>query len=148
MDAPIFADAPPPPSLKKASSALRGGKSSLAPLPSAAALAAFPTIDEALYSSLSSGLEALKWRTIPRPGGATMKPEAYYSLAGARAQADKGDVSGEKPMWAPQGGLDFDGRALYDAHERLGGMDATAAKRVFLATHAAALKDPENWRRY
>jgi hypothetical protein len=39
--------------------------------------------DVAKYDELSTTYEALKWRIISRPGGATMKPLNFYKLQGA-----------------------------------------------------------------
>ena len=38
---------------------------------------------------------------------------------GAKQQVDNGDVTGEKPMWASTGGLDFDGRERWEAWNKL-----------------------------
>lgn len=35
------------------------------------------------FGTLSVSYESLKWRIIPRPGGATMKPDDYYVIYGA-----------------------------------------------------------------
>jgi hypothetical protein len=35
------------------------------------------------YDELAGSFEALAWRILPKPGGATMKPADWYSLSGA-----------------------------------------------------------------
>ena len=40
-------------------------------------------------------------------------------MAGAKQQVDNGDVTGDKPMWAATGGLDFDGRERWEAWNKL-----------------------------
>ena len=47
-------------------------------------------------------------------------------------QATKGDVVGERPMWAERGGLDFDGRARWDAWAGLRGKKDGRAKLEFV----------------
>ncbi len=49
----------------------------------AASATTYPVPDVAEYEKLVAGWESLKWRIIPRPGGATMKPDDYYSIYGA-----------------------------------------------------------------
>lgn len=45
----------------------------------------FPVPDVSQYASLAASFEtAHKWRIIPRPGGATMKPDDFYAILGAR----------------------------------------------------------------
>lgn len=47
-------------------------------------------------------------------------------------QATSGDNTSERPMWAEKGGLDFEGRALWDAWAGVKGMEAEAAKLAFV----------------
>jgi acyl-CoA-binding protein len=49
-------------------------------------------------------------------------------LYGLSQQATLGDNSTERPMWADKGGLDFEGRARWDAWAALKGLDAEPAK--------------------
>lgn len=62
------------------------------------------------YPALVAKYPTLKWRIISKPGGATMKPDEYYTLAALHSQAESGDNTAERPMWAEKGGIDFDGR--------------------------------------
>eukprot|EP00959_Pyramimonas_sp_CCMP1952_P336490 7045782-Pyramimonas_sp.AAC.1 len=41
------------------------------------------------------------------------------STTAAVKQVEKGDNTEEKPMWAPRGGLDFDGREAWDNYEAI-----------------------------
>eukprot|EP00889_Picochlorum_renovo_P003665 jgi/Picre1/30695/NNA_006056.t1 len=59
---------------------------------------------------LADTYEKLNWRIISKPGGATVKPPEYYTLYAHHKQATEGDNSGERPMWAEKGGIDFEGR--------------------------------------
>ena len=43
-------------------------------------------------------------------------------------QATKGDNAAERPMWAEKGGLDFDGRAKWDAWTALKGWKPDRAR--------------------
>ena len=83
----------------------------------------------------------MAWRIIPRPGGATMKPDAWYELYAASSQAKSGDVQGEKPMWAATGGLDFDGREKWEAWKKLEGKSPAEAKLAFCAVYGRAMGD-------
>jgi hypothetical protein len=47
-------------------------------------------------------------------------------------QASKGDNATERPMWAEKGGLDFDGRAKWDAWAAVKGAKADKAKLNFV----------------
>lgn len=97
---------------------------------------------------------SLPTSTYSKPGGATVKPDDFYTLYGSvlasplpapgvaaalcptaslpvpwpchlrpclrglcsyHQQASAGDNSSERPMWAEKGGLDFEGRARWDA---------------------------------
>ena len=46
--------------------------------------------------------------------------------------AESGENTGERPMWAEKGGLDFDGRARWDAWTALKGMKPDRAKLQFV----------------
>ena len=131
--------------------------------------------DVAEFAKLKDTWEtAHKWKIIPRPGGATMKPADFYTLYGAHhaaprhacllaignshshhpsaacvQQATVGDVTGEKPMWAETGGLDFDGRERWESWEKLKGTSSQAAKELFCQTYGAALaRESDNFRKY
>jgi len=115
--------------------------------------------DPAEFEALAAAYEGLAWRVVSKPGGATVKPDEFYTLYALRffffllpekeegwadgcarlesslcplsltstptptpthtyslhQQATVGDVVGDRPMWAERGGLDFDGRARWDA---------------------------------
>jgi hypothetical protein len=47
-------------------------------------------------------------------------------------QAAQGDNEGERPMWAEKGGLDFEGRARWDAWTERKGMKPPRAKMLFV----------------
>ena len=47
-------------------------------------------------------------------------------------QAARGDNEGERPMWAEKGGLDFEGRARWDAWTERKGMKPPRAKMLFV----------------
>lgn len=91
-----------------------------------------PSYDASEFAALAASFESLAWRAIAKPGGATVKPDPYYELAALSAQAKGGDVAGERPMWAERGGLDFDGRARWDAHAVLRGLAADEARLRFV----------------
>ena len=99
--------------------------------------------DASEFAALSEKYESLSWRIISKPGGATVKPPEYYVLYAHHQQATVGDNSGERPMWAEKGGIDFEGREKWDAWEGLKGMDADKAKMAFVKAYyefpAAAL---------
>ena len=62
------------------------------------------------YETLKDEDEGLKWRLIPKPGGAVVRPAAGYEMWAATQQAAKGGQTSDKAMWAGRGGLDCDGR--------------------------------------
>ena len=134
----------PPPRVAKAPAA--GSAAAVAATALAAKEAA---VDVTQYDALAAGYEALKWRIIPRPGGATLKPDDYYPLWAAQQQVEKGDCVGEKPMWGATGGLDFDGRERHDAWLALKGLDREAAIRAFCVAHARVMEHAEeNFRKF
>ena len=47
-------------------------------------------------------------------------------------QAVKGDITTERPMWAEKGGLDFDGRARWDAWTAVKGTKPEKVKLNFV----------------
>eukprot|EP00873_Tetraselmis_striata_P038839 jgi/Tetstr1/459103/TSEL_004553.t1 len=87
------------------------------------------------FDKLCGKYESLKWRIISKPGGATMKQDSYYVLYGFEQQATKGDVSGERPMWAEKGGIDFDGREKWDHWKECIGMEPEQAKMEFVRAY-------------
>jgi acyl-CoA-binding protein len=54
-------------------------------------------------------------RFAPLQACATPESLAPLTRRPARAQATSGDNAGERPMWADHGGIDFHGRACWDA---------------------------------
>ena len=52
-------------------------------------------------------------------------------------QAARGDNEGERPMWAEKGGLDFEGRARWDAWTERKGMKPPRAKMLFVQASPA-----------
>ena len=103
------------------------------------------------YETLKDEYEGLKWRLLPKPGGAVMRPAAWYELWAATQQAAKGDQTSDKPMWAEHGGLDFDGRERWEAWAKLKGLDPPDAKKKFLAAYGKAMsadRKKMNFREY
>lgn len=49
-----------------------------------------PDEDVTEFASLGDSYEKLSWRLESKPGGATVKPEAYYTLYGLYMQATTG----------------------------------------------------------
>ncbi|CAL5220970.1 g3077 [Coccomyxa viridis] len=91
--------------------------------------------DSAEFADLVTKYEKLNWRIVSKPGGATMKPDHFYQLYGFHMMAENGENATERPMWAEKGGLDFDGRARWDAWTALKGMKADRAKLEFVRTY-------------
>lgn len=91
--------------------------------------------DKGEFTALANKYESLNWRIISKPGGATVKPPEYYVLYAHHQQATQGDNSGERPMWAEKGGIDFEGREKWDAWEGLKGMDGEKAKEAFVKSY-------------
>ena len=52
-------------------------------------------------------------------------------------QAEKGDNTTERPMWAEKGGLDFEGRAKWDAWMAVKGVKPETAKLEFVRVSVA-----------
>ncbi|GIL84875.1 hypothetical protein Vretimale_9697 [Volvox reticuliferus] len=69
---------------------------------------------------------------VSKPGGATVKPDDFYRLYALHMQAVQGDITTERPMWAERGGLDFEGRARWDAWSALRGTDPAKARLRFV----------------
>ena len=53
-------------------------------------------------------------------------------------QATKGDNSEERPMWAEKGGLDFEGRAKWDAWTAVKGFPSNKAMLAFVKVQLLA----------
>ncbi len=62
-------------------------------------------------------------------------------------QAEKGDNATERPMWAEKGGLDFDGRAKWDAWAAVKGAKPDKAKLSFVKVGHLLHADAEHRRR-
>ena len=88
-----------------------------------------------LFQELSEQYKNLKWRKIQLPGGATRFPEEYYVLYALAMQATKGNNTGEEPMWAETGGLDFEGRLQWAAWNTRKGADANWCKKKFVQAY-------------
>jgi acyl-CoA-binding protein len=56
-------------------------------------------------------------------------------LFAATPQATQGDNTAERPMWAEKGGLDFEGRARWDAWTNIKGMAVDKAKMQFVKSY-------------
>lgn len=56
----------------------------------AAVKVSVPPLPLEQYESVVATWKDLKWRVIPKPGGATMKPDLWYKINGARAGAGEG----------------------------------------------------------
>ncbi|GIL84874.1 hypothetical protein Vretimale_9697 [Volvox reticuliferus] len=84
------------------------------------------------FTRLTAHYEKLNWRMVSKPGGATVKPDDFYRLYALHMQAVQGDITTERPMWAERGGLDFEGRARWDAWSALRGTDPAKARLRFV----------------
>lgn len=85
-------------------------------------------------SRLSSPLISLSLSLLPLPA-------LYPPLYRLHQQATVGDITGERPMWAERGGLDFDGRARWDAWAaRKGGRPERARAEFVRAFREASPK--------
>ncbi|KAI8470328.1 MAG: hypothetical protein J3K34DRAFT_377230 [Monoraphidium minutum] len=120
--------------IRKAAAAAAGAPGAAAA--AAAAAAASPhakeSYDASEFGPLAEAYEGLKWRMIQKPGGATVKPDDFYRLYALHMQAVQGDNASERPMWAERGGLDFEGRARWDAWAALKGLAADKARLRFV----------------
>ncbi|KAK9829257.1 hypothetical protein WJX72_004833 [[Myrmecia] bisecta] len=84
------------------------------------------------FDDLAEKYAKLNWRIISKPGGATVKPDEFYELYRLHMQAASGDNTTERPMWAEKGGLDFEGRAKWDAWTAVKATTADKAKLLFV----------------
>ncbi len=69
-----------------------------------------------------------------RRAHALTKP-AFLSAAALHtcsAQATRGDNTSERPVWAERGGLDYEGRARWDAWTALKGLEGDKARLRFV----------------
>jgi acyl-CoA-binding protein len=111
-----------------------------------------PSVDE--YETLAKNWDkehVHKWRMLPKPGGAVCRPDDWYALYAAKMQVEKGDVEGEKPMWASHGGIAYDEREKWDFRIKLKGTSRDDAKKKFCEAYGRAmLKEREglNFRKY
>ncbi|KAF6263193.1 hypothetical protein COO60DRAFT_1470403 [Scenedesmus sp. NREL 46B-D3] len=74
--------------------------------------------DAVEFDTLADAFQGLKWRMISKPGGATVKPDDFYRLYGLQQQATAG--------------LDFEGRARWDAWAAVKGLQPEEAKLRFV----------------
>eukprot|EP01024_Parvocaulis_polyphysoides_P069743 TRINITY_DN85634_c0_g1_i1.p2 TRINITY_DN85634_c0_g1~~TRINITY_DN85634_c0_g1_i1.p2 ORF type:complete len:188 (+),score=25.49 TRINITY_DN85634_c0_g1_i1:100-663(+) len=84
------------------------------------------------FDKLIEKYDKLAWRMIQKPGGASVKPDDYYTLYGYHKQACEGNNESERPMWAEKGGLDFEGRAKWDAWKALHDTQQEQSKQSFV----------------
>lgn len=76
-------------------------------------------------------------------------PSHARAIAGAQLQAEKGDNTEEKPMWAATGGLDFNGRETWEGWTAHKGLSTEDAKKAFCQLYAEAQADIEtNFRKF
>ena len=101
-----------------------------------------PDVSE--YDALVAEWEGKKWRMLPKPGGAVVKPDDWYALHGLQKQVEEGNVKAEKPMWAEHGGLDFDGRERWEKWNAAKGLSAEDAKLKFCQAYGKAMSDERN----
>lgn len=104
----------------------------------------WPVPDVSEYEELASSWEEKKWRMLPKPGGAVVKPEDWYVLFGFQKQVEEGNIKDEKPMWASHGGLDFDGRERWEKRTAAKGLSADAAKLKFCQAYGKAMSEERN----
>ena len=68
-----------------------------------------------------------------------------------RSNKSSAAIPRREPMWAPHGGLDFDGRERWEKWERYKGMDADAARLEFVKAYGKAMSEERaklNFRAY
>ena len=90
--------------------------------------------DASEFDQLSKVFEGLKWKLVQKPGGQTMKYDSYYHLWALAQQARVGDCTSERPSWAANGGIDFNGRAEWDAWSELSGSEPDNCQVNFVKT--------------
>lgn len=140
---PCHSDIAPPPAaartrlrkLRAEEAAKNGASAASSTAPVEKSPHAKGSYDIAEFETLAPKYEKLNWRIISKPGGATVKPDEFYSLYGFYMQATNGDNTAERPMWAEKGGLDFEGRARWDAWTAVKGVSADKAKLEFVKTY-------------
>ena len=91
--------------------------------------------DAARFARLVSEYENLKWRMVKMPGGAIRRTEDYYRLHGLMMQATQGDLPTESecPTWSDKGNIDFHGRSVWEAWQKLRGMPPVEARSRFVS---------------
>jgi len=103
------------------------------------------------YDELSKDWQDMKWRLLPKPGGAVMKPDDWYCVYGAQQQVEKGDQTVEKPMWAHHGGIAFDDRERWEKCNECKGLNTEQAKLRFCKAYGKAMAKERkelNFRKY
>ncbi|KAK9903386.1 hypothetical protein WJX75_004576 [Coccomyxa subellipsoidea] len=91
--------------------------------------------DTGEFAALIEKYEKLNWKIISKPGGATVKPDDFYTLYGFHMVALNGENTAERPMWTEKGGLDFEGRAKWDAWAAVKGTKPEKAKLEFVRAY-------------
>ena len=91
--------------------------------------------DAGEFDRLSAHFSALKWKLIQKPGGQTVKFDSYYHLWALVQQAREGNCTSERPSWAANGGIDFHGRAEWDAWSDVSGLELQECKLRFVKAY-------------
>ncbi len=73
-----------------------------------------------------------QFKTERKPNPNPIPPDDFYRLYALHMQSTAGDNATERPMWAERGGLDFEGRARWDAWTALKGLAADEARLRFV----------------
>ena len=84
--------------------------------------------DAVMFYSLCSG----NCRWLLEVSGCVRQSTTTELACRYHMQATKGDNAGERPMWAEKGGLDFEGRAKWDAWTACKGLKAPKAQLDFV----------------